>query len=195
MALRCSARGAWARPFAGSACGALLVVLLAAVAARGQTQSSSLELAVKASYLYKFAPFVEWPAGSFASPTAPLVLCVVGASPFDDLLDRAISGQHMGDHPIALRRMPTADRRAPCHILYAAGSATQPAEAVLAASRGSPVLTVTEAENDPQHAGIIDFVLVDNRVRFNINTTAAAENGLVISSKLLNLAVAVRSSQ
>ena len=86
-----------------------LMVLLAALVAGpvARAQESQLELAVKATYLYKFAPFVEWPASAFDSPTAPLVLCVVGDDPFGDLLDRAVSGQHAGKHPIALRRLST----------------------------------------------------------------------------------------
>jgi hypothetical protein len=53
------------------------------------------------------------------------------------------------------------------------------------------VLTVTDS-GAGGGAGIIDFVVRDNRVRFDINDEAAAQNGLVISSKLLNLALNVK---
>jgi YfiR/HmsC-like len=40
--------------------------------------------------------------------------------------------------------------------------------------------------------GVVNFVLRDNRVRFEIDENAASEDGLTISSKLLQLAVRVR---
>ena len=55
--------------------------------------------------------------------------------------------------------------------------------------RGAPVLTVTDDAGDPAARGMIDFVLRDGRVRFRIDPRAAERSGLVISSKLLSLAV------
>jgi len=54
------------------------------------------------------------------------------------------------------------------------------------------VLTVTDSMTDPRSKGIINFVIDNNRVRFEIDNRAAAENGLTISSKLLSLAISVR---
>ncbi len=152
----------------------------------------ALELAVKATYLYKFAPFVAWPAAAFASPTAPLLLCVVGDDPFGEVLDRAAWGARDGDHPVAVRRLRVVTGNSGCHIVYAAGSAAQPVGGILAVLRGRPVLTVADAGAQSASA-IIQFVVVDNRLRFAIDAAAAAESGLVISSKLLSLAIHVRS--
>ncbi len=59
--------------------------------------------------------------------------------------------------------------------------------------KGAPILTVTDSSmRGPGSKGVIDFVIKDNRVRFDIDDQAAAKNGLNISSKLLSLAVAVR---
>src|SRR4051812_42915204 len=72
----------------------LAVEALAPAVAAAQTPAS--EYAVKAAYLYKFAPFVQWPPASLA-PGEPLQLCVVGADPFGRLLDVAATGQMVGD--------------------------------------------------------------------------------------------------
>jgi hypothetical protein len=39
---------------------------------------------------------------------------------------------------------------------------------------------------------MINFIVADNRVRFEIDEAAARRNGLQISSKLLSLAASVR---
>lgn len=172
-----------------AAVAACLAVLLGTAAARAQ--GDSLELAVKATYLYKFAPFVEWPSSVWRSPSSPFLLCVAGDDPFGEILDEAVAGQHVGAHPIALRRLPIVTRESGCDLLYDAGSPAQPVAEALAAVRGTPVLTVTDAERNGGAKGIINFVILDNHVRFEIDDAAAAKNGLVISSKLLSLAVHV----
>jgi hypothetical protein len=91
-----------------------------------------------------------------------------------------------------VRHLDALGRNQDCEIVFAAGSDAQPVAAILAAVRGMPVITVTDGVRDPRAKGIINFVIVDNRVRFEIDDQAAAENGLTISSKLLSLAVYVR---
>jgi hypothetical protein len=53
------------------------------------------------------------------------------------------------------------------------------------------VLTVVDS-TVPDRGGIMQFVVKHGRVRFDIDTAAAARNHLTISSKLLNLALVVR---
>ena len=151
-----------------------------------------LEYAVKATYLHKFVPFVEWPASAFASATSPVEVCVVGDAPFGDLLDRSAATQRMGERAFAVRRMPLVAGSHRCHVMYVAGSAVQSVPESLAAVRGTPVLTVTDGAADADSKGIVNFVLYDGRVRFEMDERAAAENGIAISSKLLSLAVSVR---
>ena len=145
---------------------------------------------VKAGYLAKFAPFVVWPAESFAGPTAPLVLCVQGDDPFGETLDRLTAGQSVGAHPIIVRRVARIDADSGCHIAYLAGSSAQSAAAALKALEGRPVLTVTEGESGER--GIVHLVQTNGRVRFAIDSAKAGQCGLAISSKLLALASGVK---
>jgi len=162
-----------------------LAGLFGLAAARAQ---SSLEYTVKAAYLAKFAPFIDWPADAFASPNAPLNICVLGSDPFGADLEKATAGQKDGDHPLAVRRMETLLPEAVCHILFIHDATL--ADAALDALRMRPVMTVTDSG---MHAhGIISFVVIDNHVRFDIDDDAARRVGLSISSKLLTLAHAVR---
>jgi hypothetical protein len=169
---------------------AALPLLAAGIPASGQ--DGSIEFAVKATYLYKFAPFVEWPDAAFRSRTSPIVLCVVGDDPFGGILDRAVKGQRVGERPIVAARFTALDPDVPCHIMYVMGSEAEPAAAALELARGKPVLTVTDAARGSVAKGIVHFVVQDNRVRFEIDDHQAAVNGLKISSKVLSLATSVR---
>jgi hypothetical protein len=161
-----------------------LAICVTATSARDQ---DSLATAVKASYLAKFAPFVVWPADT--SGTGSFTICVVGKDPFGGILDRAVSGQLIVGRPATVLRLATVQARSPCRIAFLGGSRAQGVKDALSALRGTPVLTVTEGGGAP---GIIDFAIVDGRVRFRVDDEAAAENGLGISSKLLSLALTVR---
>lgn len=182
---RTPAREVWAGPV-----WAALVWLLAAAPALAQ--GSPLEAAVKATYLYKFTPFVAWPVTVHEAPSSPFGLCVVGSDAFGDLLDKAVAGQQLDGRSFAVRRLRTMDLSARCHVLYLALAGGSAIAGVLDAVRGTPVLTVTDQQEDPAAKGIVNFVLVDGRVRFEIDNQAAAENGIALSSKLLSLAVSVR---
>jgi len=92
-----------------------------------------------------------------------------------------------------VRRYTTVANYSGCQLMFITGSGAQSVAAVLGIVRGAPVLTVTDGQSDPASIGIINFLLVDGRVRFEIEQHAAAVNGLVISSKLLSLAVRVRN--
>lgn len=144
------------------------------------------ETAVKGAFLVKFGAYVTWPGEREA-----ITLCVVGRDPFGDALNRSVAGQQIDGRPIVLRRIDTVDRNSGCAIAYLAGSSKQPVATALAALRGSPVLTVTDARWSNTR-GMVHFQIASNRVRFHADAQAAAQSGLEISSKLLALALSVR---
>jgi len=168
------------------------VATAVAVAAGARADAQPTEAAVKAAYLAKFAPFVVWPPAVFASPAAPLSLCVLGDDPFGPLLDRMAAGESVGGHPVAVRRVAHLDADSSCQIAYLGGSSAQARAAALKAVDGLPVLTVTDAYDGDGGRGIVHLVLVDGRVRFQIDDDRARRSGLAISSRLLALGLAAR---
>jgi hypothetical protein len=167
------------------------LLLAGAVATSAAAALEATAPAIEAAYLYKFGFFVQWPQAAFAASDSPINLCIVGNDPFGSTLDDLVSGQKIGARPIRVRRMTAISAGSGCHIVYAAADAGSPMAATLASLRGSGVLTVTDA-TDHDGAAIINFVLKDNKVRFDIDDEAAASGGLVISSRLLNLALDVK---
>jgi len=170
----------------------IAALVLAAGAATAATPDPSVEYAVKATYLYKFGEFVEWPAASFASDTSPAVVCIVGNDPFGATLDKAITGQRIASRAITVKRLKEAAARSGCQVMYVSGKNEAELTKAIEAVRGENVLTVTDGVAGKTPAGIINFVITNNRVRFEIDDGAAAANGLVISSKLLALASSVK---
>jgi hypothetical protein len=146
--------------------------------------------AVKMTYLYKFAPFVTWPDG--ANDPAHFTICVVGNDPFGGDLDKAVAALTDDTRPYAIVRTDTLGPQSKCDIAYVGGSSKQTIAAALQAARGTPTLTVTD-EGAP--AGIVSFKMQAGKVRFRIDQVAATANSVTISSKLLSLAVSVKTAQ
>jgi hypothetical protein len=170
-----------------------VVAMLALVWAGGPAaaQDRSLEYAVKATYLYKFVPFVAWPPGALASPASPFNICIIGDTNFAVLVADAVTGQTLDQRAIAVRRVTTIAEESACQVLFIGADEPDVLSAALTAVRGKPVLTVTDAAPSGQH-GVVNFVLAGDRVRFEIDLGQAARGGIAISSKLLSLAVAVQ---
>lgn len=174
----------------------LLALLLACASCPSPAQPAppdvSLEYAVKATYLYKLAPFVNWPPSAFAASNAPFEICVVGDDPFDNFLKDAVAGRSFGAHAFAVRKLQALTPGADCQIVFISHLSSQSIRQALDAVDGKPVLTVIDSTASPDQGGIVQFVINHGHVGFEIDTSAAARNHISISSKLLNLAVAVK---
>jgi hypothetical protein len=166
---------------------ALVTALVATAWPFQPAMADDLEYAVKAAYLVKFIPFIDWPDSAF-TPGAPFTICILGTDPFGAVLDKAVAGQKLGDHGLEVRRLPTLDAGPACHILFTADAQT--AIEMVDAVKTKPVVTITDS--GMRAHGIISFLVADNHVRFDIDDAAAQQAGLAISSKLLDLAHAVR---
>jgi hypothetical protein len=152
---------------------------------------TATEEKVKSAFLYNFAKFVVWPAGSLSSSRQPFVFCTLGDNPLGGTLDEVLHGKTIDDHPLISRRIPSLTSTSGCHVLFASAPKDSGAFRFPASLQLPGLLTVTEAEskNQVKDGAIITFVLESNRVRFAIDDKAAQKAGLTISSKLLSLAL------
>jgi hypothetical protein len=151
------------------------------------------EYEVKAAFLLNFARLVEWPAASFPSPHAPLVLAVLADDDVDDSIERGVRGKTVGSHPVHVVRISRSEDVAGSHIVFVSSGDRERNRRVFQAALGKSALTVGEASDFVQDGGIINFFIEDQRVRFAINRQAAENAGLRISSRLLRLARVVPS--
>lgn len=158
---------------------------------QAEAQTSD-ENQVKAAFLYNFLKFVDWPDQSFADDNSPFIIGMVGSDGFNDAIDQAISGKTANGRSIVTKRFPSAKTLTYCHVLFISSSERGNFRRILTAA-GPGVLTVSDTERFTQSGGIINFTIVESKVRFEINKTAAERAGLRISSKLLSLARGARN--
>lgn len=168
--------------------GCLLVVLLLSVASLVVADEvQTTEYRVKTAFLYNFSRFVTWPQAALLDHTE-FSFCVIGKDPFGTQLDK-LTAKTVHDKSLVVTRLSSLAMIDRCHLLYI-GENTELGD-VLLLLREKPVLTVSDTADFVEQGGIIQFVLVDNKVGFRINVDAANTAGLSISSKLLSLAISV----
>lgn len=170
-----------------SAVAAFALVLAGAAAA----QPPPLEYQAKASFVYNFIQFTDWPDDVFSGNDS-FNLCVLGPDPFGRALD-ALAGEPATGHPIEIKRLARAETVADagCHLVFVS-AAHRPSVELLKNVSGHGVLTVGEASGFTALGGVINLFEERGRLRFEVNRHAAQRAGLQLSSRLLELAAEPR---
>lgn len=152
-------------------------------------ENSSANSKDKADFLYNFSKLVEWPTNAFATADSPFVMGIAGSDDsFDKQLRQAVKGKKVGGRKVIVRQIQQPDEGPGCQLLFISQADGSHQVPFLKSVAGKSVLTVGESESFLEEGGIIRFVLIDGKVRFEIFLGAAEKAGLRISSKLLLLA-------
>lgn len=148
--------------------------------------AASYEYQLKAAFLYNFGKFVEWPAGSLDASDR-FGLCLIGDSRIRTRLD-SIHGRTIHDKKIDIIVVEKIKKIEQCHLLFISASEKKNIKKILLRSQQTNTLTVSDIPDFAKAGGMIQMFTVDRKVRFNIHLGAAKQAGLIISSRLLNLA-------
>jgi hypothetical protein len=153
--------------------------------------SAPTEYQIKAAFIFNFVKFVEWPPQAFANETSPIVIGVLGENVFGDNLEQALRNKSIHHRPLQYQEFHSVAEVTNCQVLFIGVSEEKRYAKILGALRGMSVLTVSESDQDQfiKAGGMINFVIQQNRTHFQVNNEAAKSAGLIINSKLLDLAV------
>jgi hypothetical protein len=145
---------------------------------------------VKAAFVYNFTKFVQWPNHILPPGEPQLSLCVLGNDHLADTLD-SLKGKTTSGRQLSVRRIAGPEDAGRCHIVYIGRSERDQARNILKGMK-SGILTIGDMPQFASSGGIINFVIVESRVSFEVNVDAAEKAGLRISSQLLKLAQIVK---
>jgi YfiR/HmsC-like len=146
----------------------------------------NLERSVKAAYLFKFLGYVDFLDKGGAEPGGPLTVGVLGADDVAAELARITAGRTVNGRPVAVRSLREGESLAGLQMLYAGAVNDLPKVLRNAAQNGA--LGVADDENGLQQGAVINFRMVEDRVRFEVSLPAAERSNLKLSSRLLSVA-------
>ena len=165
----------------------LLSSILPSRTAEG-VEATPLERKVKAAFLYKFTGYVQWPASSFPRPDTPITIGVAGDNRLAADLAEMVAGRTSGNRRISVLPLKARDPLPDLHILFVAGTESSRLKKWLSAVEERPALVVTESDDALELGSMINFVVSEGRVRFEISVAPAEKRGLQLSSGLLAVA-------
>lgn len=193
VVLVASARRWWSVQLAACIVGCMLV--LVAWSAPSPHEEGGPALAaqrIKAAFLYKFLSYVEWPASAIADDATPIVIGVIGADDIADELRAIVAGRTLNRHPIEVRTLDGAQPLpATLRVLFVGRDDPALLARLAPQAQRQAILLVTDFTDGLDRGSVINLVLRDNHVRFEVSLDAAQRSGLKVSSRMLAVALAV----
>ena len=147
---------------------------------------------VKAAFLYQIARYVEWPNSAFPRPDTPVTIAVLGSESLEIELRQLVKGRTAHDRPIVVQQLKSPGALSGIHVLFV-GRDYRSRFGEIAKAQESGLLVVTDWENALSAGSMVNFILVDGRVRFEIALDTTLRSGLKPSSRLLAVAQQVHS--
>jgi len=169
----------------------LVGVLSLAAAPIQQAEQYNTNAKMKAMFVYNFTKYIEWPqdykAGNF-------VIGVLGDSPLLNELNRMAATKKVVNQTIEVKQYNSIDDIQKCHMLFV--SKEQTGKIVQAKTKVTTfsTLIITEVEGLAKKGSGINFVIRDNKQRFELNKRTIEKHKLKVSSNLLALAIVVEGA-
>lgn len=164
---------------------------LAIAPLRVHAQTSASEAQIKAAYIYKFGSFVDWPGSAFAATASPIQIGLIEADALLEPLAQAVAGRTLHGRSLVVRRLSRTESPAGLHMVFLGRSLHARMAELLTSLRRSPTLVISESEGALELGSMINFVILEDRLRFEVAPRNAERSGLAISARLLAAAVRV----
>ncbi len=171
-----------------------LFVLLMLLAMQGYAEYKvSAEQKLKVALIYKLTKFVEWPEKT-AEQSDSFGICLIGMDAFGPIID-VLKKRNVDGQPINIRRIDYTDKvDENCSLVYINVPDRAGLGSIIRKLQNRPILSISEHKEFIEMGGIVQLILSNNRMAFNINYDSSVKAGLSIAAPLLELANKVKKT-
>ena len=169
------------------------------------TPEVSREYQIKGAFLYNFIKFVDWPEEKMANENNPIIVGIIGNDPFGDTFEplknklakqkrveikrfKCFEELEVNSNETKSNPSKSLEDLKKCYMLFISSSEKKDLKKIIKCLKSSCVLTVGDMNGFLEAGGTINFIIIENKVRFEINLAAANGCNIKIRSKLLSLA-------
>lgn len=142
----------------------------------------------QAMFIYNFSRLIEWPANY---KSGPFVIGVVGNSDLTDQLKSYTAGKSVGSQPITVKQFDSPTSISTCHILFVPFSSTKHMTSIDAQVQNKSTLIISEKNGATKDGSAINFIIVGDKLKFELASANATKYNIKISSKLSEMAYKV----
>ncbi len=162
------------------------IVLFCSMVATANAQVDKL----KAAYLYNFATMTNYPP---SHQTGNFIIVVVGNSPIIAELDAIAKVKKIGSQSIEIKKVNSISEIAHAHIVYLPEDQKSKLADLLAKTSSAPTVVVGDADGSSSKGAVFNFVLIDQKLRFEVNESKANAKGIKLAANLVKLGIPVKS--
>ncbi|MBK5284907.1 MAG: YfiR family protein [Bacteroidia bacterium] len=166
-----------------------VLLLLIPVACFSQKENLQDEYGIKTLFVYNFTKYIEWP---LTAKKDYFEIDVVGESDIIKPLEELAQNKKINQKKIIVKVI-NGDEEITGDLVFIAASKSNQLATVIKNCKGKNVLIVTESANLATKGAAINFKVIDNKVRFELNQTAAKNSGLKLSNQLVELSIPVNA--
>ncbi len=160
--------------------------LFATVPQQSREADKDTTAILQANYLYNIAKLVEWKDPEMRSGN--FVIGVIGGGNVYRELIKQYSTRTIGKQPIEVRKLPQSAEVERCHMLFVGRSDLALLPEIFKRMHAKPTLVVTEYTGALEDGAVVNFVKVDNLLKYEMSLANAQKHGLVVGLTLKNLA-------
>lgn len=140
----------------------------------------------QAMFIYNFSRLIEWPANY---KTGPFIIGVLGASPTLTELEVYTTNKTVGSQQIQVRKFNSVAEIGTCHILFVPFAKTKSLAEIKSALGSKSTLVICEKNGAIDEGAAINFLIVGDKLKFEIKPGNADSKNIRMSSKLNEMAM------
>ena len=144
---------------------------------------------IQANIIYRFTKYIDWPKNK---KTGDFIIGIVGDSPLTSELKNFVSNKMVGTQPIIVKRFSSPSKNYNCHILFISEEMSSNIKKIVLRTAGEHILLVSESEGMAVKGSCINFVIVSDHLKLEINKNIIEQRNLGIASELLQLGKIVK---
>lgn len=163
----------------------LLFIILCHCIGIAMAQTEKQEANLKAVFIYNFTKYIEW---EVRNEENNFVIGVMGPSPVIGPLTEIAKTNTVNNKKIIIRSFSKPEEMGECQILFIPRRTPFTLSSILDRC-GKGVLTVSEEEGLSKKGVAFNFVVINDKLKFEANLKALYLAGLKASSQLLKLAI------
>jgi hypothetical protein len=152
------------------------------------TQTTEEEYSLKAAFLYRFTDYVDW---GNTNTSQDFTIAVLGESEIIAPLNEIAKNKKVKDKAMDIKQYNDINDIGACQVIFISKNYAGSIEAVISKIGDKPVLIIAEQNGACEKGACINFLVSENKLKFEINQKAVAKAGLRISSQLLQHAILV----
>ena len=145
------------------------------------------EYKIKSAYIFNLTKFTHWPDKYFKDDYQPINICFSVENPMEKFFSKMVRGKKVGDKKRALKSTKTHFQDlTTCEMVFISQDSVKYQH--LEVLKGCQCLVVGDSPLMTEYGSDLNFYLVEDKVRIEINVESVKAKGIAFSSELMAFA-------